>query len=98
MRIIDRGSGAPVVLIPGIQGRWEWMAPAVEALAARCRVITFSLADEPSARWSMRGRGFDAYVEQVAQAMDASGLDRAVVCGVSYGGLIASAFLRRYPN
>jgi pimeloyl-ACP methyl ester carboxylesterase len=86
------------VLIPGIQGRWEWMAPAVDALASRCRVITFSLADEPSAECSSRGAGFDAYVEQVAQALDARGVERAVICGVSYGGLVATAFTRRYPE
>jgi pimeloyl-ACP methyl ester carboxylesterase len=98
MKIIDRGSGIPIVVVPGIQGRWEWMAPAVDALAAHCRVITFSLADEPSAEWTARGGGFEAYVEQVAQALDACGLDRAVVCGVSYGGLVATAFARRYPD
>ena len=74
------------------------MAPAVEALARRCRVITFSLADEPSAEWPARGHGFDAYVEQVAQVLDASGLERAVICGVSYGGLVAAAFAKRYPD
>jgi pimeloyl-ACP methyl ester carboxylesterase len=74
------------------------MAPAVDALARRCRVITFSLADEPSAEWAPRGAGFDAYVEQVAQALDACALQRAVVCGVSYGGLVAAAFARRYPE
>jgi pimeloyl-ACP methyl ester carboxylesterase len=98
MKIEDRGSGAPVVLVPGIQGRWEWMQPAVDALAERCRVITYSFADEPSAEWTARGAGFDAYVEQVAQALDASGLERATICGVSYGGLIASAFALRHPE
>ena len=98
MKIEDRGSGAPVVLVPGIQGRWEWMQPAVDALAARCRVITFSFADEPSAEWTARGTGFAAYVEQVAQALDASGVQQAAICGVSYGGLIASAFALRYPG
>jgi pimeloyl-ACP methyl ester carboxylesterase len=98
MRVVDRGRGAPVVLVPGIQGRWEWMAPAVDALAARCRVITFSLADEPSAEWPSHGNDFDAYVEQVAQALDACGLQRAVICGVSYGGLVAAAFARRHPD
>jgi pimeloyl-ACP methyl ester carboxylesterase len=85
-------------VIPGIQGRWEWIAPAIDALAARCRVITFSLADEPSAGWPARGTGFEAYVEQVAQALDACGLERAIICGVSYGGLVAAAFARRYPD
>jgi len=98
MKIEDRGSGAPVVLVPGIQGRWEWMRPAIDALAARCRVITFSFADEPSAKWTARGTGFTAYVEQVAQALDACGLQQAVICGVSYGGLVASAFALRHPD
>jgi pimeloyl-ACP methyl ester carboxylesterase len=98
MEIVDRGSGVPVVLVPGIQGRWEWMAPAVDALATRCRVITFSLADEPSADWPVHGSGFDAYVEQIGQALDVLRLDRAVICGVSYGGLVAAAFLRRHPE
>ena len=32
MRIIDRGSGPPLVLIPGLQGRWEYVRPTVDAL------------------------------------------------------------------
>ena len=44
--IVDQGSGPPIVLSPGLQGRWEWMRPAVDALAKHYRVITFSLCDE----------------------------------------------------
>jgi len=99
MNIIDRGTGAPVVLVPGIQGRWEWMLPAVDALAKRCRVITFSLADEPTCDTRFdEAKGFWCYVEQIADAMDAVGLDAATICGVSYGGLIAAAFAARHPD
>ncbi len=99
MVVVDRGAGVPVVLIPGIQGRWEWMRATVDALAERCRVITFSYADEPSARARFDpDAGFDAYVNQVADALDQLGLERAVVCGLSYGGLIAAAFAARYPE
>ena len=42
-RVVDVGSGQPLVLIPGIQGRWQWMRPAVRELAKRFRVATFSL-------------------------------------------------------
>ena len=71
MKIIDVGTGPPLVLIPGIQGRWEWMRPAVDALARYCRVITFSLADERTCGASFDpSRGFDCYVEQVMAAMD----------------------------
>jgi len=75
------------------------MRPAIEALAARGRVVTFSLADEPGsgARFDLT-RGFWSYVDQVREALDSSGLDRAAICGVSYGGLIASAFVARHPE
>lgn len=99
MKIVDRGGGTPVVVVPGIQGRWEWMRPAIDALAQRCRVITFSLADEPSCGGAFdEARGFWCYVEQVRAALDEAGVDRAAVCGVSYGGLIAAAFAARYPE
>ena len=99
MTIVDVGSGPPLVLIPGIQGRWEWMRPAVDALAQRCRVITFSLADEPTCGADFDpATGFACYVRQVADALDAAGLERAVICGVSYGGLIAAAFAAEHPE
>lgn len=99
MRMIDRGGGTPVVVIPGVQGRWEWMMPAIDALAQRCRVITFSLADEPSCGGRFdESRGFSCYVEQVREALDTAGLQQAAICGVSYGGLIAAAFAARYPE
>jgi pimeloyl-ACP methyl ester carboxylesterase len=99
MNIIDRGTGTPVVLIPGIQGRWEWMRPAVDALATQCRVITFSLADEPTsgARFD-ESAGIWSYVKQVNDVLDAKGLGEAAICGVSYGGLIAAAFASRHPE
>lgn len=98
MKIIDVGSGVPVVLIPGVQGRWEWMRPAVDALAARCRVITFSLADEPTAEAACDPADvFSSYVQQVAEALHARNLERAVMCGISYGGLVAAGFAARHP-
>jgi pimeloyl-ACP methyl ester carboxylesterase len=99
MRIIDKGSGIPVVLVPGIQGRWEWMQPAVNALARRCRVITFSLCDEPTSGGSFdESSGFSCYVCQIEEALDALGISSAVICGISYGGLIAAAFAARHPD
>jgi pimeloyl-ACP methyl ester carboxylesterase len=98
MNIVDRGSGEPIVVIPGVQGRWEWMKPGIDALGARGRVITFSLADEPSSAAHFDGgTGFWNYVEQVRNALDQSGIDKAAICGVSYGGLIAAAFAARFP-
>jgi pimeloyl-ACP methyl ester carboxylesterase len=99
MKIVDVGSGPPIVIVPGIQGRWEWMKPAVDALSADCRVITFSLADEPTCGGRFDAAdGFASYVDQVGEAMDRAGVRKACICGVSYGGLVAAAFAARYPD
>lgn len=99
MTIVDVGTGPAVVLIPGIQGRWEWMKPAVDALAASCRVITFSLADEPGCGGRFDDQdGFASYVDQVRAALDMAGIEAATICGVSYGGLVAAAFAARHPD
>ena len=97
--MIDCGNGIPIVLIPGLQGRWEWMRPAVDALAQKHRVISYSLCDERSSPFQFdRERGFDNYVDQVARVLDRAGLDRAVIAGVSYGGLIATEFAARHSD
>ena len=97
--MIDIGRGTPIVLIPGLQGRWEWMRPAVEALAQRHRVVSFSLCDEKTSpfKWEL-AMAFDNYVTQVGAAMDRAGLSQAAIVGVSYGGLIAAEFSARHPE
>ncbi len=97
--MIDVGRGEAVVLVPGLQGRWEWMAPAVDALARHHRVISFSLCDEPTSGFPCDpSLGFENYVTQVRQALDRAGLNTATLVGVSYGGLIASEAAARMPG
>ncbi len=99
MKIIERGSGVAVVMLPGIQGRWEWMAPAVDALAKSCRIITFSLCDEPSSGFSVDPtRGVENYLDQVETVLDRVGLTDVVLMGVSYAGPIAMEFAVRHPD
>ena len=98
MQIIDRGRGEPLVIIPGIQGRWEYMGPALDALARAFRVITFPLAGERSSRRAfLPGRGLDNFVDQIDDVLDDRGLAVAAICGVSFGGLIALRYAARRP-
>ena len=78
----------PLVLIPGIQGRWEYMRQTVDALSAHFQVVTFSL----------RGDTIDDYAGQVLRALDDRRIDRAVICGVSFGGLVALRFAATSPD
>jgi 3-oxoadipate enol-lactonase len=96
--LVAIGSGPPLVLIPGLQGRWEWMAPAVEALARSFRVFTFSLADERRSGHAFRPElGFDNYVVQIDRVLEEAGEPAVALCGVSYGGLIALRYAALRP-
>jgi pimeloyl-ACP methyl ester carboxylesterase len=97
--MIVRGDGPPLVLVPGINGRWEWMRLTFEALATRLRVVTFSYRGEPGARPLPRqGADFDVFAEQVDEAVRATGERRAAVCGVSYGGWVALRYAAQHPD
>lgn len=97
--IVERGQGTPIVVVPGIQGRWEWMAPTMAALAEHGRAITYSLCDEPTSGFAwVQDRGFENYVAQLDDVLAATGAERPVLVGVSYGGLVAAEFAARHPE
>ncbi len=97
--MIQKGAGSPLVLIPGVQGRWEWLAPTVDALAERFRVLTFSFPGEPgSGLTHAPERGLDLFVEQIDLALEQAGVARAAMCGVSFGGLVAAIYAARRPE
>src|SRR5204863_7388504 len=99
MQIVERGSGDPLVFIPGLQGRWEYTRRTIDALAEHFRVITFSLCDEPSARAPFDPvRAFDSYGDQAIAALDASGVQSAAICGLSFGGLVALNVASRHAD
>jgi 3-oxoadipate enol-lactonase len=95
LAFVDRGTGESLILVPGVQGRWEWMRPTVDALARRFRVITCSLPGEPGGG---RGAGgFEACLAQIDEALAFGRCDRAILCGVSYGGLVAVSYASARP-
>lgn len=99
MAIYDRGIGTPLVVIPGIQGRWEYVRPALDTLAESCRVIGVPMDDR---RVSARGldpeRRLDVLADVVAEALDERDISRAAVCGISFGGLVALRFATRWTS
>jgi pimeloyl-ACP methyl ester carboxylesterase len=71
------------------------MAPAVAALAREFRVLTTSLPGEPGSMPFAPGAGFDLFVDQIDAVLDRAGVERAIVCGISFGGLIALRYAAR---
>jgi pimeloyl-ACP methyl ester carboxylesterase len=99
MQLVQKGRGVPLILVPGLQGRWEYARATVSALAEHFRIITFALCDEPAARFPfVPARALDSYADQLLAAIDVSGHQRAIVCGISFGGLIALRFAAEHPD
>src|SRR5258706_3280976 len=67
------------------------MRPAVDALSHSFRVLTFSLD-------GLTGADLDDYATRVADALNEKSIERATICGVSFGGLIAARFASRYQS
>jgi pimeloyl-ACP methyl ester carboxylesterase len=99
--MIACGQGDAVLVIPGIQGRWEWMRPSIDALAAAHRVLTFSLTEAPTlseVEGSEAVEWFDAWDSYIDAALEEGNLTSVALIGVSFGGLIAARYAARHPG
>jgi len=97
--VIEVGQGPPLVLIPGIQGRWEYLRPAIDALSRTFRVLTFPLCGERGCDHRFDAAlGYDNDARQVLTLLDRRGIERATICGISFGGLPAIRFAADHPD
>ena len=96
--VIDEGDGPPVLWLHGLGGTWRDFGTQIDRLADRVRCIVPEL----------RGHGrtppvpgpFTTAVlgDDVALVLDVLGVDRAVVVGLSLGGMVAQAVALDYPE
>ncbi len=97
--IYSSGSGADLVVIPGFQGRWEWLRPALRALERRCHTVSYSLCGDFGSGWTNdRSAGFERYLRQLDSVLDRAGIARTALCGISYGGFIALRYAATRPE
>lgn len=97
--LFDAGSGTPLIVIPGVQGRWEWMKPALRELRKHCRTVSYTLCGDIGSGVCFNPElGFDNYVHQLDEVFRTTGIERAALCGVSYGGFIALRYAALRPE
>jgi pimeloyl-ACP methyl ester carboxylesterase len=97
--VFDHGSGHPIVVVPPLQGRWQWTGPLLRELARHTRTITFTLCGElGSGRRAGARVGMDDYVKQVSDVMDEAGVTEAALVGISFGGAVAARFAAQFPE
>jgi pimeloyl-ACP methyl ester carboxylesterase len=88
----DIGTGSPVVFLGGFGRGPDSYAPAIRAVAERARVVAPSVFQR-SGRWN-----YDAVVADIAAALDARGIDDALVVGHSFGGSLAMGLAAHHPE
>lgn len=94
----EAGTGTPLVLLHAFPLSSAMWLDQRNALGDSCRVITpdqrgfggTPLGDDPSS--------LDRCADDVVELLDRLGLERVVLGGLSMGGYVAMAFLRRYAD
>jgi pimeloyl-ACP methyl ester carboxylesterase len=93
------GAGTPLVLLHAFPLDGRMWAPQVEALAGSYQVIVPDLRGFGTAReQAVEEAGMDLLADDVARLLDDRGVDRAILGGLSMGGYVALAFVRRHPD
>jgi pimeloyl-ACP methyl ester carboxylesterase len=94
----EAGAGLPLVLLhafPLSSRMWE---PQRQGLADACRVITPDLRGFGGSPLGDDDPSIDAMADDVAALLDRLHLDRVVVGGLSMGGYVVMALLRRHAG
>ena len=93
------GAGTPLVLLHAFPLDGRMWAPQVEALAGSYQVIVPDLRGFGAARdQAVEEAGMDLLADDLLRLLDDRGLDRVVLGGLSLGGYVALAFMRRHAD
>jgi pimeloyl-ACP methyl ester carboxylesterase len=93
------GAGTPLVLLHAFPLDGRMWAPQVEALAGTYQVIVPDLRGFGAARdQAVEEAGMDLLADDLLRLLDERGLDRVVLGGLSLGGYVALAFMRRHAE
>lgn len=97
-RVIEAGSGEPLIMIHGIGGHAEAYSRNIRPLAQHCRpmaidMVWHGLSSKPPFADTM-----PVYCEQLLDLMDDLGLAKTSIEGESMGGHIAMYFALHYPE
>lgn len=96
--MFSAGSGPPLVVIPGLQGRWEWFRPALERLAESCCVTSYSLSGDLGSGFRRDpALGFENDVRQLDAILERT-RGPVALCGISYGGFVAVRYAAVRPD
>ena len=93
------GSGPPLVLIHAAYVDRRMWDPQVAFLRDRYRVVTLDLRGHgETGPTSAANYSIPLFASDLAALLDHLGIERAVLCGLSLGGMVAQSFAARRPD
>lgn len=99
LHLVEAGAGRPLVLIHGaLTTHTDWLGPLFDGFAKRGRAIA---VDRPGHGASRRPR-YQAsplqQADQIREALQQLGVERPILVGHSFGGIVALAWAAAYPD
>jgi 3-oxoadipate enol-lactonase len=94
------GDGTPVLLVHGFPFHSEMWEPQIDALGDRFRFVTIDLLGfgESDAPHDRSAYSIETYADQLKAVVDALGVGKVVLVGLSMGGYVTFAFMRKYRD
>jgi pimeloyl-ACP methyl ester carboxylesterase/DNA-binding CsgD family transcriptional regulator len=98
------GDGPPLVKAPNYMSHleYDWDSPVwghwMEALSSHWSLLRYDTRGLGLSDIEVKDISLDAWVEDLATVVDAAGLDRFPLLGISAGGPVAIAYAARHPE
>lgn len=97
-RVLQAGSGEPLILMHGTGGHLEAYTHNIAALAKKYRVVAFDFVGHGYTTHATEDLEIPTYVEHLLGLLDVLGIERAHISGESLGGWVAIKFAFAYPD
>ena len=98
LRVLTRGEGTPLVLVPGWTCTADFFTHQLDGLAEDFRVVTFDPRGHGGSSKPTEGNTFAQRGKDLAALIDALGLDRPIILGWSFGAFDILAYLRDHGS
>jgi len=93
------GEGFPLVMIMGLGGNLDWWEPRmIQGLSKNFKTTVFDNRGAGRTEASDKEYTIKLFADDTAGLMDALGVSRANVLGISMGGMIAQELVLNYPE
>ncbi|MGN6300255.1 MAG: alpha/beta fold hydrolase [Angustibacter sp.] len=91
-------TGPAVVLLHALGLTWRMWEPVIRELAVGRRVLAYDLRGHGLATDAPAPTDTSRLADDLLEVLSATGLERAHVVGLSYGGAVAQSFAVRHPD